>query len=395
MGERVIWWQRPRLRTDEEEARERKVSFLELFFDLVFVVVIAELAHGLAEHVDARGVLTFAGLFVPVWWLWIGFTFYTERFESEDVSHRLFTFAYMVPVAVLAIFVHDAAGAASGEFAVTYAVLRSLLVVLWLRGGYHDRSARGMTNRLAVGFSLSVLLFLVSVFVPAPWRFVLWGGGLAIDLVTPFFTLGAQRSLPRFSTSRLPERFGLFTIIVLGEGIVGVVAGLAERRDLSLVSGTNAVAGLAIAFGVWWLYFDHVGKRPARAGLGPAFARNYLHLPLTLAITAIGVGLLNVVAHEGEALPPAVSWLLGGALAASLVSIVAIGSVLDHGKSDLRAVRRVSVGLLLASAAALGLAAVGSGLGPTGLLAGLVLVLGLAIAFTGLHRVAGRPTAPP
>ena len=94
-------WQRPRLRTDEEQGLERKATWLELFYDLVFVVVIAELAHTLSKDINPVGIATFGFLFIPVWWVWIGVTFYDERFETGDISHRLFMFLQMIPVAAM------------------------------------------------------------------------------------------------------------------------------------------------------------------------------------------------------------------------------------------------------------------------------------------------------
>jgi low temperature requirement protein LtrA len=151
------WWQRPQLRTDEEEQRERKVSWLELFYDLVFVVVISELARYLSGHVSLEGVLSFALLFVAVWWVWIGGTYYTERFETEDLSYRIFTFLQMLPLAAMAVFVHAGLGEGSGGFALSYAVARSLMTLMWLRGGYHDRAFRPVAKRFGIGFCFSAL----------------------------------------------------------------------------------------------------------------------------------------------------------------------------------------------------------------------------------------------
>src|SRR5690349_13150855 len=94
------WWQPPRLIfADDEE--ERRVSWLELFYDLVFVVVISQLSHYLAEHVSLAGALSFGLLFVPVWWVWIGGTIYNARFETPDISYRVATLAQMLPVAAM------------------------------------------------------------------------------------------------------------------------------------------------------------------------------------------------------------------------------------------------------------------------------------------------------
>ncbi|HEX6384663.1 MAG TPA: low temperature requirement protein A, partial [Anaerolineae bacterium] len=261
------WWQRPQLRTDEEVGQERKVSWLELFFDLVFVVVISQLSHHLASHISLTGAAGFLLLFIPVWWVWIGGMLYNERFETTDVSNRLFVFLQMLPVAALAVFARAGLEDGSIGFALSYVAARILLIFLWLRGGWHVPVFRPVSNRYAAGFTLSVLLFTASVFVPPPSRFLLWGLGLLIDLVTPMFTLRTQARLPRFSTSRLPERFGLFTIIVLGESIVGVVQGMAEQPELSGMTAVAGVLGMSLAFGLWWVYFDYIARRYPKPGV--------------------------------------------------------------------------------------------------------------------------------
>ena len=101
-------WQRPILRTDGEQGLEQKVTWPELFYDLVFVVVIAELTHTLSEDINLVSLGTFSFLFVPIWWVWIGVTFYNERFKTHDVSYRFFLFLQMIPVAAMAVFADDA-----------------------------------------------------------------------------------------------------------------------------------------------------------------------------------------------------------------------------------------------------------------------------------------------
>jgi low temperature requirement protein LtrA len=205
MARRTIW-QLPRLH-EEGEHEERRVTWLELFYDLVFVVVIAQLSHHLAEHIDGGGVLGFALLFALIWWVWLGGTIYNERFETQnDLSSRVLTFTQMLPVAAMVLFIG-----------------------LWLYGGWHDRRFWPVASRYVIGFSCSVALILLSLAVPPPWRFGLWAASLVSDLAIPLSTQALQARLPRFSTSKLPERFGLFVIIVLGEGIVSVVNGVAAR----------------------------------------------------------------------------------------------------------------------------------------------------------------------
>lgn len=368
------WWRPPELHREEEAGEERRVSWLELFYDLVFVVVVAELAHGLAADVSVAGMERYVLLFIPVWWVWIGSTIYSDRFEANDLSFRVFTFAMMLPVAALAVFAPDALGATSVGFALAYAASRLILITMWARAGRHNREARPLTNRYSAGFSVSVGLFLLSVFVPPPTRFVLWGVALLVDLVTPVTTLEIQKRLPSLSTSKLPERFGLFTIIVLGEAVVGTVQGVTGQHDLTVLNAVVGALGIALAFGMWWLYFDYIAQRDNRSGVWWRLAWSYLHLPLVMSVAATGAGVQNVVAHPGAGLPDEVRWLLCGAVALSLITVGLLEFTLAPEEGEPTNLP-VSVGLKFgAGLAALALGAWGTAVSAVALL-GLLLAL--------------------
>lgn len=319
MTARRLFWQRPTLRTDEEQERDRRVTWLELFFDLFIVVVVVEFSHSLSENISWAGVGKFIFLFLHLWWVWIAATYYTERFETEGFDQRLFTFLQMIPIAGMAVFAHYALGKTSVGFALSYAFGRAIMTYLWWRAGRYNQRFRPTARRYVVGFGLSILMYVLSVFVEPPTRFYLWGVGLALDLLTPLFTVRLQALLPRFSTSKLTERFGLLVIIVLGESVMGVVNGAAQQEALTLAIAVVSILGIAITFGLWWIYFDFINRRPAKSGMGWAFAWSYLHLPLTAAITATGAGTLNVVSDKDLLLDPNVSLLIGCAVGISLI----------------------------------------------------------------------------
>jgi len=372
-------WQRPVLRRDEDEDRERKATWLELFYDLVFVVIIAQLSHGLAADVSWHGVAAFALPFVPAWWLWIGGTIYGDRFETEDIGHRVLTFLQMVPVAAMAVFLHHGLEHDSAGFALAYAAGRLLIIFMWVRGGWHNPEARPVTNLFAVGFSTSVLIFLGSLLVPTPQRYQLWTVALVIDLLIPLTTIPHQMKLPKFSTSRLPERFGLFTIIVLGETIVGVVSGLTEVHHLTWQTGLLGLLGMALAFGLWWLYFDGVSHQPPRGGLRMSLARNYLHLPLVLGITAVGAAVLGVVEHADHGIEAPVRWLLCGSVATVFVCLALLTLVVK--RSAPRHGRRIPVtSLLVGAVVALALAPVHAIHGAIALVGALLIVVVALVA---------------
>jgi low temperature requirement protein LtrA len=311
--------QPPRLRIGEDSEEHRHATWLELFYDLVFVVAVSQLAHNLEEDVSLSGYLGFVFLFIPVWWSWIGTTMYANRFDSDDIGRRLLVALQMLTAAALAVNIHHGLDENAPGFALSYALGRAVLIVEYIRAGIHIPSARPLTTRYATGFAIAAVFWLISAFVSAPWRFVLWSVGIIIDLVTPFTATKFQLNLLPHA-SHLPERFGLFTIIVLGEAIIAVVDGVSEQK-WDVFSVIAAVFGLVIAFSLWWVYFDNLGGTPiqkarAEGKVSTVATWLYTHLPLVIGIAGAGVGVEEVLLSEQTvALSDAGRWLLCGSIA--------------------------------------------------------------------------------
>ena len=320
------WWQPPHPASQHPE--ERRITFLELFYDLVYVVIIAELSHALAGHVSLAGIGTFVFLFIIVWWAWFNGAMYHDLHGNNDIRTRVFTFLQMLTVAGMAVFAHHALNEGSAGFAITYAAFHLILTWLWWRTGVHDPYHRPLSQPYSITFLITSGLFILSVFIPAPWRFVLWALALLTDLtlLSLLWTHGntaMQEEINRVEliSSSAVERFGLFTIIVLGEVIVGVVSGVAEHPHLSWLAGGTGFLGMLVAIGLWWIYFDFVSGRPPIPRTSARLWWIYLHLPITMGIAAVGASILNVVEHAGESLPGEVRWLLVGAITVALISI--------------------------------------------------------------------------
>lgn len=326
-------WQRPVLRDDELHGHHRPVTWLELFFDLFFVVVIARIAHHLAAHPDPTGVLEFILLFVPVWWVWTGVTFYNERFETDGLENRLFAFLLMLPVAGMAVWSEQALGATWTPFVLSYATARGITAALFLRAGHHAPVFRPTSLRFSAGAAAGIAAALLSTQVEGQTaRMIIFGVGLVLDVLLPFTAVAHQDELPPFSRSKLPERYGLFTIIMLGEAVVGVVAGLAEAGDPSPELLLDGVLGLALGFGLWWIYFDFVARRPF-AGGNAVWAWGYLHLPLVMGIVATGAGITSAIGHAGD-LGGDERLLIAGAVGTSLIAIGLLERTLERGPHE-------------------------------------------------------------
>jgi low temperature requirement protein LtrA len=318
----------------EDRSTDRRVSFLELFFDLVFVVIVAQMAHRLATHISWSGVGWFVVLFYAVWSSWINGTLYYDLHGTDDVSVRVFTFAQMLTVALMGVYVGDVPGNGSTGFAVAYALNVALLAVIWFRTGLHDPSHRPASNPYSAAYLLAALIFAASVLAEPPARYWMWGLGLLIEVAgqviafarwTPPESQGGDAVIA--TSPSLVERMGLFVIIVLGEVIVGAVTGMAELRPLVVDELVIGMLGVLVAIGLWWIYFDAVSHR------APVSRRtqlwSYLHFPLVVAIAAGGAGVLTTVEQANGALPDPVRWLLVGSLALAMASVAALTLTLE------------------------------------------------------------------
>jgi len=316
----------PRIRDAHER---RTATWLELFYDLVYVATFVQLGNHLSDDVSLGGFAYFALLFVPIWWSWIGTTYYNNRFDSDDVEQRFFVFLQIFTVSLMAIFTYDALGETSAAFALAYAANRFVLMVMYLRAGAALPAARALSRRSAIGIGVAAALWVVSAFVPAPLRFILWGVALLIDVSWPF-ALAAEYARIPLHHHHLGERFALLTIIVFGEGFLKVIGGLgaglqAGEIALPLSEVLFNMSGFLVAISLWWVYFENVADTHLRHEGRSIFTWTYMHLPYQLAIVALGVALYKVVIPASYyVIPDTYRWLFGGMVALSLVSLAVI-----------------------------------------------------------------------
>ena len=381
-----------RLRSAGGEAG-RKVTWLELFFDLIFVAAVGQVAEPLHEHYSPAGLLTFAPLFVVIWWAWTGHTVFATRFETDDAIQRGLTLVQMFAVAVMAANATDALDSrSSAGFAAAYAAVRLVLVAQYFRAR-RIAAARSLSSRYFAGHGIAALLWLASSIVPAPQRFWIWGVALVIDLGTPWIAVRHSVNVPP-DAAHLTERFGLFTLILLGESVVSVMRGMESQEDWTPAAATAAFVGMGISFLIWWWYFDGAsgGEEPAIPTKREAVRFqiwSYAHFPLYLGIVIAGVGVQRIVTAAARTdLMMAETTILAGAVATVMLAMTAIGATsAGRPRGDRAGVRRhVAVA---AATMALGLG--GHLAAPAAV---VVVIAALYLTQLGLSR-ADEPLPPP
>ncbi|MFC7841831.1 low temperature requirement protein A [Streptomyces sp. NPDC001046] len=296
------------LRARDRGEAHRAASPLELFFDLCFVVAVAQaglqLVHSVAEGHAGEGIRDYAMVFFALWWAWMNFTWFASAYDNDDVLYRVVTLVQIAGVLVLAAGVSRAFE--EHDYLVVwlgYAIMRLALVWQWLRVA---RASEGPERATALRYAGGVLVCQVGwlglLFLPGdarPWWFLLMA---LLEMCVPPFA--ERHRSTTWHPRHIAERYGLFTIIVLGETIaaatVAVKSGIDENDALGELLPI-AAGGLLIIFAAWWLYFVvpiHGHLRSSRQ----AFLWGYGHYVILASAAAIGAGLEVAVEHTvGEA----------------------------------------------------------------------------------------------
>jgi low temperature requirement protein LtrA len=317
----------PQLRTKVTEGK-RSATWLELFYDLAFVVAVAVLVERLSHDISWSGAASFLGYFALIWWLWASHTYYADRYDTDDFIYRLLAAGQMVMIVVLASALTTGEANSTTAFAVAYAASRGLLLVMYWRAFRHVEETRPLVRGYLIGFGAAALIWTASALVPDNARYALWALALVVDLATPWVMRDEQARAP-LDVSHLPERFGLFTILVLGESIAAVVLGL-SHGSWAVAPVVTATLGIGIATALWWMYFDNARGSVVRRDA--AVRRTwrptvwlYTHFLLAASLAAVGAGLEVAVGDAGHGpMPGPDRWLLAGAVAAALASLALI-----------------------------------------------------------------------
>src|SRR5436190_3610434 len=346
----------PRLRTVvSTDSEDRRATWLELFFDLVFVAAVGQLANALAAEPTTARFFEFLGLFVPVWWAWMGFTFYANRFDTDDLLYRVLMLLAMFCVAVLATTIPSVFEGATEGFPLAYVAVRLVLVTLYARASRHVPEARALARSFLGAFSFALLIWLASLAVATPWTYVLWAVALAIELVAPIPAWLLLRDAP-VDRRHLPERFGLLTLIVLGESVLAVVLGVSK---VSWDAGSAAAAGsgFVVAAALWWIYFDFLDEGALTArGIFGGLTYTYMNYFVVVGLAALGAGVkLAVLDAGGDHHYDDTSWVLSAGLALAMVGLGVIQLVAGTVVVDMDVVLRLGTAALALALIPLGL----------------------------------------
>jgi low temperature requirement protein LtrA len=372
-----------------------RVTPLELFFDLVFVLAITQCTALMAEEPTWTGVGKGVLVLGVLWWSWVGYAWLTSVLDPEEGGVRIAMFAAMAALLVAALCVPDAFGDDAFLFAAAYGVVRGAQLALYILASRDDPALRQSVLGLTGGSAVGVGLLLAASATDGWLQGALWALALLLDMAEPFFfgSEGWRLDHP----SHFAERHSLIVIIALGESIVAIGVGAGTGVDAGVVAA--ATLGIAVAAAIWWLYFDVIAMLAERSLVSMPAGRqrnelardtySYLHFPMIAGIVLAALGLKTTLGGVGEELSTVTAFAMLGGTAIYLLA---------HVAQRLRHVRTVNNHRLLSAALALALIPLAveiPALGTLAILAGLLWVLiGLeARRFVGSRERARRELA--
>ncbi|GAB3949384.1 low temperature requirement protein A [Streptomyces sparsus] len=294
-------WHRPMTARPRDE-KHRSATALELFFDLCFVAAVAQAAvafeHELAEGHIGHGILGYALVFFAIWWAWMNFTWFASAYDTDDVPYRVLTLVQITGALIMA------AGAAEAlqnqDFTVItwgYVVMRLAMVTQWLRAARSDPDRRTTCLRYAAGVFLVQVGWVARLFLPGDGGLTVFAVLALAELAVPAWA--ERAAITTWHPHHIAERYGLFTLIVLGESITAATVAVRTALDgdaaLSDIA-TLVIGGILTVFALWWYYFAQDAPRRL-ISLRSALMWGYGHYAVFASAAAVGAGLALNVAH--------------------------------------------------------------------------------------------------
>jgi low temperature requirement protein LtrA len=289
-----IWWGPPK--KFDTNFSERKISWLELFYDLVYVIAISRITHHLAHHPNFSGLLDYIYLFIMIFWGWVNGTMYHDLHGSPGVRTRLMTLWQMMIVAALIITLSGPAETIFFRATIAIAVMQFYITYLWWSIGIYDKAHRKFNRPYTICFLISLALIISTLFLQQPYTRIVFYISLVLNYLPPFL-LGKKLQQHRIDfnlSTSMTERLGLFMIIIFGEAVLGVINGVTELNDVNFSIWINFGLGILIVFALWWIFFSMVADRETTPGFLQAQKMQLAFVITFMALGGIGASFSRI-----------------------------------------------------------------------------------------------------
>lgn len=350
-----IWWAPPK--KFSTDSGERKISWLELFYDLVYVIVISRTTQLFVQHSTLDGVINYMYFFAMIFWSWYNGSQYHDLHGSPGIRTRFMTLWQMVAVAALAVTLNSPPDVFVFRATISIAVLQVFITYLWWSVGIYDKEHRRFNKPYTICYLIALALIIATLYIPSPYKGMMFWVTLVLNYLPPLIARGRLRAIGiTFSlSSSMVERLGLLVIIVFGEAILGVINGMGMYTEMNATSWSCLVLGIIITFALWWIFFSLIADRNSKPGYLPGYIMSVFYIPTIASLGMAGAcfpGLmkdLQPATAQSAVLP---HMLFGVSLSVFLVCICLISRFLVYPEQYSRA-KYILQRLLLTVAAAI------------------------------------------
>ena len=281
------WWGPPK--KFDPHFEKRSISWLELFYDLVYVIAISRITHHLATHMNLDGFLQYACLFILIFWGWLNGSLYYDLHGNRGLRTRLMTLWQVMIIAALAVTIDQPSATWYVNTTIVFMIMQLFITYQWWSVGFYDKSHRRYNRPYTILFLLALALMALSLYVPRPWSKFIAIAVIICNYSPPFIAnvLLRRSSVVLNLSSSMSERLGLFTIIVFGEVVLGVVNGISKVKNLDFTAWLNFAFAISIVFALWWIFFTLTSNRHAKTGFVVATWLELLCIPTLMSLGLI------------------------------------------------------------------------------------------------------------
>ena len=277
----------------------RHATWLELFFDLIFVVTIGDVTHILSHthegHLDPLQFWKFVLIFIPLWWIWVSHTKYANRFDADDRKHRLATLFIMFLLIIISGLIGQRFLASFEVIVVCYAGAKYIIALMYFVSKHRHKESVELTTAVGLVMVAGATISLAAILFPAPGRYAVFYLGILFDLLAFIFFLRRPLQVIPVHTEHLIERVGLLTIILLGESVSSLSMGLANI-SWTVERLLTAATGFLMISSIWWVYFDSfhlLTKQKLTTGHSVLYSHFFVFIGLSILASLIGHAILD------------------------------------------------------------------------------------------------------
>jgi low temperature requirement protein LtrA len=281
------WWGPPK--KFDPHFEKRSISWLELFYDLVYVIAISRITHHLAKHMSLEGFLQYACLFILIFWGWLNGSLYYDLHGNKGLRTRLMTLWQVMIIAALAITIDQPSPTWYVNTTIVFMIMQLFITYAWWSVGFYDKNHRRYSRPYTILFLVAFALMALSLYAPKAWLLSIGLVVIICNYLPPFIAnvLLRRQSLVLNLSSSMAERLGLFTIIVFGEVVLGVVNGVSKVNNLNFSAWLNFAFAISIVFALWWIFFTLTSNRNAKTGFVVATFLELLCIPTLMSLGLI------------------------------------------------------------------------------------------------------------